>query len=71
MKLHLRGQIAHPDWKILDAEECPEVDFVGDAADLEQFEDASIEMIYASSFRFHVNKFGSSSNHLLLFSARL
>jgi predicted SAM-dependent methyltransferase len=48
MKLHIGGQQAHPDWQILDIEDRPEVDFVGDAQDLSQFEDDSIEMIYAS-----------------------
>jgi predicted SAM-dependent methyltransferase len=48
MKLHIGGKQVHPDWKILDIEERPEVDFVGDAQDLSQFEDSSIEMIYAS-----------------------
>jgi len=53
MKLHLGGKHAHPDWKILDIEERPEVDFVGDAADLSQFPDESIEMIYASHILEH------------------
>lgn len=48
IKLHIGGQEPHPEWKILDIEERPEVDFVGNAANLEQFEDNSIESIYAS-----------------------
>ena len=48
MKLHLGGKQPHPDWKILDIEERPEVDFVGDAADLSQFADESNEMKYES-----------------------
>jgi predicted SAM-dependent methyltransferase len=48
MKLHIGGQQVHSDWQILDIEDRPEVDFVGDAQDLSQFEDGSIEMIYAS-----------------------
>jgi predicted SAM-dependent methyltransferase len=48
LKLHIGGQEAHPDWKIVDIEERPEVDFVGDAADLSQFADESVDMIYAS-----------------------
>ncbi|PZO42673.1 MAG: methyltransferase type 11 [Pseudanabaena frigida] len=47
MKLHIGGKEAHPDWKILDIENRPEVDYVGDAGDLSQFEDESIEAIYA------------------------
>jgi len=48
MKLHIGGQEAHPDWKILDVESRPEVDYVANAADLSQFEDNSIETIYTS-----------------------
>ena len=48
MKLHIGGQQAHPDWKIFDVENRPEVDFVGDAGDLSQFEDDSIDAIYCS-----------------------
>ncbi|MFB2881303.1 class I SAM-dependent methyltransferase [Floridanema aerugineum] len=48
MKLHIGGTETHPDWKILDVEARPEVDFVGNAANLEQFADNSIEAIYAS-----------------------
>ncbi|HHP7245730.1 MAG TPA: class I SAM-dependent methyltransferase [Elainellaceae cyanobacterium] len=47
-KLHIGGKDAHPDWKILDIEARPEVDFIGDAADLSQFETDSVEAIYAS-----------------------
>lgn len=48
LKLHIGGKEVHPDWKILDIEPRPEVDFVGDAADLSQFESNSVEAIYAS-----------------------
>lgn len=48
IQLHIGGQKPHPDWKILDIEDRPEVDFVGDAADLSQFADNSIAAIYAS-----------------------
>lgn len=48
IQLHIGGQEAHPDWKILDIEDRPEVDFIGDAADLSQFADNSIAAIYAS-----------------------
>jgi predicted SAM-dependent methyltransferase len=48
IKLHIGGKEAHPDWKILDIEARPEVDFVGDAACLDQFSDNSVEAIYAS-----------------------
>jgi len=48
IKLHIGGAEPHPDWKILDVEDRPEVDFVGDASCLNQFEDGSIEAIYVS-----------------------
>jgi len=48
MKLHIGGKEIHPEWKILDVEKRDEVDYVGDASDLSQFEDESIEAIYAS-----------------------
>jgi len=48
LRLHIGGKETHPDWKILDIEERPEVDFLGDAADLSQFADESVDAIYAS-----------------------
>ena len=48
MKLHIGGKEVHPDWKIFDIEQRPEVDYIGDAGDLSQFEDESIEIIYVS-----------------------
>jgi predicted SAM-dependent methyltransferase len=48
IRLHIGGQVPHPDWKILDIEARPEVDFVCDAANLNQFADGSVEAIYAS-----------------------
>lgn len=47
-KLHIGGQEPHPEWKILDIEPRPEVDYIGDATDLSQFESDSIDVIYAS-----------------------
>lgn len=64
LKLHIGGKEAHPDWKILDIEERPEVDFVGDAADLSQFEDNSVEAIYASHVLEHFHH--SLNNELLV-----
>jgi predicted SAM-dependent methyltransferase len=59
LKLHIGGDIPHPDWKIFDIEMRPEVDYIGDAADLSQFEDESIDEIYASHvlehFNYHLN----------------
>lgn len=48
LNLHIGGQEPHPEWKILDIELRPEVDFVTDAADLGQFADNSVDCIYAS-----------------------
>jgi predicted O-linked N-acetylglucosamine transferase (SPINDLY family)/predicted SAM-dependent methyltransferase len=48
IKLHIGGTGVHPDWQIMDALERPEVDFVGNAKDLSQFADNSIDTIYAS-----------------------
>lgn len=48
LNLHIGGQEAHPEWKILDIEPRPEVDYVGDAANLSQFADSSVDNIYAS-----------------------
>jgi predicted SAM-dependent methyltransferase len=48
LNLHIGGQSPHPDWKILDIEARPEVDYVADAANLSQFSDNSVDKIYAS-----------------------
>lgn len=48
LKLHIGGQEPHPDWKILDVESRPEVDYVANAQDLSQFENNSVDVIYAS-----------------------
>ena len=54
MRLHIGGQIAHPDWKILNVQPGPQVDFVGDCSDLRQFADASVTEIYASHVLEHL-----------------
>jgi predicted SAM-dependent methyltransferase len=51
IQLHIGGKQAHPDWKILDIEPRPEVDIVGDAAQLGQLAELQgvpIGAIYAS-----------------------
>ena len=53
MKLHIGRQETHPDWKIFDIDQRPEVDYIGNASDLSQFEDESIEAIYASHILEH------------------
>ena len=39
VRLHIGGQVAHPDWKILDVRPGPNVDYVGHCADLSEFDD--------------------------------
>jgi predicted SAM-dependent methyltransferase len=48
MHLHIGGQQSHPGWKILNIHHNPNVDYVGNAADLSMFENNSIKRIYAS-----------------------
>jgi predicted SAM-dependent methyltransferase len=48
IKLHIGGQEPHPEWKIIDIEPRPEVDYVANANDLSQFESNSVDAIYAS-----------------------
>lgn len=63
LRLHIGGKEVHPDWKILDIEERPEVDFIGDAADLSQFADESVDAIYASHVLEHF--YHSLNNELM------
>ena len=56
MKLHIGGKIQKDDWKILNIQNKEGVDFVGDISDLSQFEDNSIDEIYASHIVEHVNQ---------------
>lgn len=48
LRLHIGGRIAHADWKILDVQPGPHVDFVGHCSNLSAFDDDSILEIYAS-----------------------
>lgn len=48
IRLHIGGQIAHPEWKIFNVQAGPDVDYVGHCADLSRFTDGSILEIYAS-----------------------
>ena len=48
IRLHIGGQIPHPDWKILDIRPGPHVDYVGPCSRLSGFGDGSIAEIYAS-----------------------
>ncbi len=53
LKLHIGGKEPHPDWKIVDIEPRPEVDYVMDASNLSLFESNSVEVIYASHILEH------------------
>ncbi len=48
IKLHIGGRQPHPEWKILDIEPRPEVDYIANASDLSEFENSSVQAIYAS-----------------------
>ena len=54
MKLHIGGEQKKEGWKILNIQKKQNVDFVGDITDLRQFEDNSIEEIYASHVLEHI-----------------
>ena len=54
MKLNIGGEQKKEGWKILNIQENDYVDFVGDISDLTQFEDNTIEEIYASHILEHV-----------------
>jgi predicted SAM-dependent methyltransferase len=54
LRLHVGGQVAHPDWKIFDVRPGPQVDFVGDCTNLAAFADASVCEIYVSHVLEHL-----------------
>lgn len=54
LRLHIGGQVAHPDWKILDIEPREHCDYVGSCTDLSQFPDGSVLEIYASHVLEHL-----------------
>lgn len=54
MRLHIGGEQPKKGWKILNIQEAPDVDFVGDCGDLSQFEDNSVSEIYASHILEHL-----------------
>ncbi|MFQ3680563.1 MAG: methyltransferase domain-containing protein [Pseudanabaenaceae cyanobacterium] len=66
MKLHIGGKVPHPDWRILDAEPRPEVDFVGSAADLSFLANESVSELYASHVLEHFHyAMGAELFHVL------
>jgi predicted SAM-dependent methyltransferase len=54
LRLHVGGWDAKPGWKILNIQERPGVDFVGDCSDLSRFADGSVAELYASHVYEHV-----------------
>ena len=48
MKLHIGGKQAKEGWTIFNIQKMDCVDIVGDIRDLSQFQDESLEIIYAS-----------------------
>jgi len=56
MKLHIGGEDPKEGWKILNIQQKPHVDFIGDISDQSQFGDQSIDEIYASHVFEHVKQ---------------
>jgi len=54
LRLHIGGEIAHPEWKIFNIHPGPVVDYAGHCADLSRFTDGSISEIYASHVLEHL-----------------
>ena len=54
MKLHIGGEQVKEGWKILNIQKKEGVDFIGDITDLSQFQDNSIDEIYASHVFEHI-----------------
>jgi len=48
LNLHIGGKEQHSDWKIVNVEPRPEVDYVANASDLSIFESNSVDRIYSS-----------------------
>ena len=56
MKIHIGGKEKKEGWKILNIQDGDHVDYKGDISDLSQFEDSSIDEIYASHVVEHVGQ---------------
>jgi len=55
LRLHIGGEIAHPEWKIFNIHPGPAVDYTGHCADLSRFADGSVSEIYASHVLEHLH----------------
>ena len=56
MKLNIGGESKKEGWKILNIQKKPDIDFIGNINNLDQFEDESCEEIYASHIIEHVDQ---------------
>tara|TARA_B100000575_G_C22882195_1_gene513925 strand:+ start:156 stop:665 length:510 start_codon:yes stop_codon:yes gene_type:complete len=56
MKLHIGGKEVKEGWKILNIQKNDGVDFLGSISDLSQFENDSIDQIYASHVVEHIDQ---------------
>ena len=54
MRLHICGEEIKEGWKILNIQNKPGVDFIGDITDLSKFLDQSVEEVYASHVLEHI-----------------
>lgn len=54
LRLHIGGEKAHHDWKIMNARPGPDVDCVGSCVDLSRFATGSVAEIYASHVLEHL-----------------
>lgn len=55
LRLHIGGTKANTDWKILNIQPGPHVDYIGTCTDLSQFSDNSVAEIYASHVIEHLD----------------
>ena len=56
MKLHIGGETKKEGWKVLNIQPGLFVDYIGDIRDLSQFDENSIEEIYASHVLEHIEQ---------------
>ena len=54
MKLHIGGEAQKDGWKILNIQPKEGVDYIGSITDLSQFENESVDEVYASHVFEHV-----------------
>jgi predicted SAM-dependent methyltransferase len=58
-RLHIGGQMRHPDWEVFNIQPGPHVDHVGDAKDLSRFDDETFDELYASHVAEHFDYNGT------------